>query len=127
MLRLSFKILVLAACIFVTSAGCLEQAETDTKKARLLAGEENIRLRKEIERLNSELKKQKGLFNNCLREKEDWKRTAEESVGNITAGVLQKNAEQREEIKKLKAEIEQLKSQVQKLEKKLAELKKPQT
>jgi len=110
------KIFVLTVCVVVMSiAGCGEQELPGVKKSRLIAVE-NMRLEKEIERLNElhnkESKKQEKLLAECVQEKESWKQKARQNVRNQVKGVfdavMEQNVKLREENEKLKAQIEKL-------------------
>jgi hypothetical protein len=117
------KIFVLSVCIiaivFVNSC----QPQTPSEKMGRLIAVENARLKKELELRDSEIerltklhnqqsKKQDKLLADCVKEKESWKKKAQQNVRNQVEGVfdaiMEKNAKLLAENEKLKAEIEKL-------------------
>ena len=133
MKRRAWKTLVLAVGIVVMLiAGCDEEQNLpDMKRNRLIAAE-NMRLTKELERRDKEIKKQKELHNKkneqqqtllekCLKEKNAWKEKAQqniqEQVDKVLVAVMEQNAKLREENESLKAQIEKLKTELEEAEK----------
>lgn len=123
------KIFILIICVLMLMSGCEQQETTGVKKNRLIASE-NMKLKKDLKRLNVEIKKLKEQHNTQIKKKEKllaqsieraeaWRKKASQNVRNQVEGVvdavMEQNVELREENKKLKAEIEQLKAQVQQL------------
>lgn len=91
-------------------AGCEEQSLSSAEKSRLTA-DENIQLRQELERCDREIKKQKGLLEECLQEKKVTEERAdkgiEDMMNNVVKDILRENKELREENEKLKKELEE--------------------
>ncbi|MBA7631984.1 hypothetical protein ES703_39524 [subsurface metagenome] len=139
MKRQAQKAFVLAVGIVVVIAliaGCdeeqnLSSTKSAVKKHRLIAAE-NMRLTKELEQRDKEIKRQKELHNKkikqqqkllekCLKEKNAWKKSAQgniqEQVDKVLAGVMENYAKLREENKNLKVQIEKLKTELEELKK----------
>lgn len=91
-------------------AGCEEQSLSSAEKSRLIA-DENIQLKQELKRRDREIKKQKGLLEECLQEKkvaeERADRGIEDMMNNVVKDILRENKELREENEKLKRELEE--------------------
>ena len=104
--------LALALC---TMAGCKEESLT-LKKAKLV-GNENIRLKKELEAKDNEIQKQKDL----LADKDAEIARVTEEAGNATLKVMQHLAENSQKIEQLTTENQALKEKIKQLEAKLAE------
>ena len=120
--KLPILLLLLWICAIVLSAGCGPQQPPNVKKARAIAAE-NIELRKELERRNSqietlkeqygeELETQKKRLKTCLQEKEELKEKSRQNIRDQVKGVLdtvlEENRKLREENTRLKAQIEEL-------------------
>lgn len=117
------KIFLLVAGVAVISiAGC-GQPETPSDKMSRLISVENTRLKKELDLRNKEIERLKGLHNKeskkqdkllaeCMQEKKNWQRKAQQNVRNQVKGVfdsvMEQNAKLAEENEKLKAQIEKL-------------------
>jgi hypothetical protein len=117
------KILILVIGIFaILSAGSC-QPETPSEKMSRLIAVENSRLKKELELRNRQIekltkqhseenKKHEQLLADCLKEKDDWRKKAQQNVRNQVKGVfdaiMEKNAQLLEENEKLKAQIEKI-------------------
>jgi len=110
----------LAACMAAAAsiAGCEEANLTNTKKNRLIASE-NIQLKKQLARCSEELAEQKQLAEECLREKKDFQKRANERSEEMLK-ILLENVN--EETARLRQENEQLKSKVEGLEKQIRQL-----
>jgi DNA repair exonuclease SbcCD ATPase subunit len=143
MKRPAQKAFVLAVGIVVITliAGCdeeqnLSSTKSAVKKHQLIAAE-NMRLTKELERRDKEIKRQKELHNNkieqqqellekCLQEKNAWKKSAQqniqEQVDKVLAGVMEELVKLRDENNGLKAQIEQLKAELEEAKKFTAEI-----
>ena len=69
---------------------------------------------------NTEMEKQKGLLEKCLRGKQSWKEKSEqnvqEQVGDTLNFLMRRNTELSDENEKLKTQIEQLKKEIKLLE-----------
>ena len=115
------KIFALAICIFVISITGCGQPEPQSEKMSRLISVENTRLKKELELRNSQIerltrlrnqekKRQEKLLAECVKEKESWKKKAQQNVRNQVKGVfdavMEQNAKLLEENEKLKAQIE---------------------
>jgi len=139
MKRPAQKAFVLAVGIVVVIAliaGCdekqnLSSTKSAVKRHQLIAAE-NMRLTKELERRDKEIKRQKELHNNkieqqqellekCLQEKNAWKKSAQqniqEQVDKVLAGVMENYAKLREENENLKVQIERLKTELEEAKK----------
>jgi len=122
MKRPAQKAFVLAVCIVVMLiAGCEEEENlSNPKKSRLIAAE-NMQLKKDLERRDKEIERQKELLEKCLQEKNTWKEKArqniQEQVDSIFTAVMEKNKELRKENESLKAQIEKLKAELEEAEK----------
>jgi len=128
MKRPTQKAFVLAVGIVVVIAliaGCdeeqnLSSTKSAVKKHQIIAAE-NIRLQKELERRDEEIKKQEKLLEKCLKEKNTWKEKAQQNiqkqVDSILTVVMEKNKELREENESLKAQIEKLKAELEEAKK----------
>ena len=117
------KIFVLAVgLIVILFAGCAQPEQSSEKMSRLISVE-NAKLKKELELRNREIesltklrnqqsKKQDKLLADCIKEKESWKKKAQQNVRNQVKGVfdavMEQNAKLLEENEKLKAEIKKL-------------------
>lgn len=122
-----FLLMVCVACIFI--AGCEQQKTPGMKKSRLIASE-NMKLKKDLKRLNVEIrrlkeqhnrqiKKQEMLLAQSVEQKEAWQKKATQNVRSqvedVVDAVMERNVKLRQENKALKAEVEQLKKQLEKL------------
>ena len=117
------RIFILAVgFIFISNAGCGQPQAPSEKMSRLIAVE-NKRLKKELDSRNSQIqkltrqhdketKKQEKLLAECIKEKESWKKKAQQNLKNQVDGVfdavMERNAKLLEENEKLKAEINKL-------------------
>ena len=116
------KTFVLAAgtVVIMLIAGCEKENAPDTKRSRLIATE-NIRLKKELEQRDKEIKKQEKLLEKCLQERDTWKAKAQqniqEQVDSVLTVVMEKNVELRKENEGLKAQIEKLKAELEEAKK----------
>jgi hypothetical protein len=116
MKRPAQKAFLLAVCIVVMLiVGCEEEENlSNPKKTRLIAAE-NMRLKKDLERRDKEIEKQKGLLEKCQQEKNTWKGKAQknikEQVDKVLMGVMGELAKLRDENKSLKEQIEKLKAE----------------
>jgi len=139
MKRPAQKAFVLAVGIVVVIAliaGCDEEQNLSSTKSAVkrhqLIAAENMRLTKELERRDKEIKRQKELHNNkieqqqellekCLQEKNAWKKSAQqniqEQVDKVLAGVMENYAKLREENENLKVQIERLKTELEEAKK----------
>lgn len=128
-------VLAVSAVVIMLIAGCEEQQLQNAKKSRLIAAE-NMQLKKELERLSSdieelkklhgkEIEKQQEQLAKCQEEKETWKEKSRQNIRNqvnsVLDAIMKKNAKLRKENKKLKAQVEQLEAQAQQPEKKVEE------
>jgi hypothetical protein len=110
--------------IIISLAGCGQPEPPGDKMSRLIAVE-NTRLKKDLELRNSQIerltklhnqesKKQEKLLAECVKEKESWKKKAQQNFRNQVKGVfdavMEQNAKLLEENNKLKAQIEKLRS-----------------
>ncbi|MBA7712785.1 hypothetical protein ES703_121775 [subsurface metagenome] len=122
MKRRAWKTFVLAAgtVVIMLIAGCEKENAPDTKRSRLIATE-NIRLKKELEQRDKEIKKQEKLLEKCLQERDTWKAKAQqniqEQVDSILTVVMEKNKELREENEGLKVQIKELKAELEEAKK----------
>ena len=127
MKRRAQKAFVLAAGIVVIMliAGCdeeqnLSSTKSAVKKHQLIAAE-NMRLTKELEQRDEEIKKQEKLLEKCLKEKNAWKERAQqnikEQVDSVLTVVMEKIEELRKENEGLKAQIEKLKAELEEAKK----------
>lgn len=122
MKRRAWKTFVLAAgtVVIMLIAGCEKENAPDTKRSRLIATE-NIRLKKELEQRDKEIKKQEKLLEKCLQERDTWKAKAQqniqEQVDKVLAGVMEEYTKLRKENEGLKAQIEKLKAELEEAEK----------
>jgi len=113
---------LLVGIIFIVIVGSCQPQTLSEKMSRLIAVE-NSRLKKELELRDSEIerlkklhnqqsKKQDKLLADCVKEKESWKKEAQQNLKNQVEGVfdavMEKNAKLLAENEKLKAEIEKL-------------------
>jgi hypothetical protein len=125
--KLPILLLLLWICAIMLTAGCGPQQPPNVKKARAIAAE-NIELRKELERRNSqietlkeqygeELETQKKRLKTCLQEKEELKEKSRQNIRDQVKGVLdtvlEENRKLREENIRLKAQIEELQKKKQ--------------
>ena len=110
MKKLTVTIILLAAtgAIFIT--GCEEEAQTNTKKSRLIAAE-NAQLKKDLAQCRAEIEKQKRLVEECLEEEAAIKEL-ENNIKEITDNALadfEENMKLREENEELKSKIKEFK------------------
>jgi len=119
------KALVLAIGVVVmVGIGCHAGETPSTKKARLIASE-NMQLKKQLERRDSEIEKLKTEHDRqiklreeqiakCLEQKQTLQKRSreniQEQVDEVLATVVEENARLQEEIGELKAQIEELKN-----------------
>lgn len=138
MKRRAQKAFVLAVSIVVIMliAGCdeeqnLSSTKSAVKKHRLIAAE-NMRLKKDLERRDKEIKSQKELHNKkskqqqellekCLKEKnacqERTQQDIQKQVDSVLTVVMEKSEELRKENESLKAQIEKLQAELEELKK----------
>jgi hypothetical protein len=110
--------------VLILFAGSCQTEPPGEKMSRLIAVE-NSRLKKELELRNNQIesltklrneerKKQQKLLAVCVKEKESWKKKAQQNLRNQVKGVfdavMEQNAKLLKENKKLKAEIEKLRN-----------------
>ena len=114
-------LLAVGIVLITLIAGCEEEANLpDTKRSRLIAAE-NMRLKKDLERRDKEIERQKELLEKCLQEKNTWKEKAQQNirkqVDSILTAVMEKNVELHKENEGLKAQIEKLKAELEEAKK----------
>ena len=109
---------VLAGAILLFS-GCEEQGLRPERKTRLV-GDENLRLKKQLELCDREIQKLEKVITEYETE-EQWRADAEEDTGNLALKLLKDVATASKEIEKLSAENLQLKTRIAELESELAQ------
>ncbi len=107
-------------CVFAMIGGC---DRTNDKRCRLMT-DENMQMKKDIERLNKELelrdediKKQKEQIESCLKDKKSIEEVSQQIGGNASQQAFSEDANDIvglliEENTALKEELEKLKSQI---------------
>jgi DNA repair exonuclease SbcCD ATPase subunit len=101
--------------------GCNEENLSDTRRHRLIA-DENIQLKKQLERCNTEIEKQKQMRDECAQENKELKNKLQENFDDLVGAVvdalteenqrlLEKKGELEEQIKGLEQELEKVKKQ----------------
>jgi len=99
-------------CVFALIAGC---DQTSDKRCRLIA-DENMQLKKDIERLNKELgqrdeeiKNQKEQIENCQKDIKSLEEASQKSfskdMNDIAGLIMEENAALHEELERLEAQI----------------------
>lgn len=120
-------IILFAGSISILTAGCGQQEPLSVKQSRAIAAE-NIELKKQVERLNQEIetlkeqyekeiKKQEKLLTQCQKDRDNWKKKAQQNIRSqvepVLDAVVDETAKLREENTKLKAQIEQLQKEAE--------------
>jgi hypothetical protein len=114
-IAVSLLILALAVGLCTSVSGCREES-LNVKKAKLV-GNENLRLKKELQLKDKEIQQQKDL----LAEKDAEIARVREQSGDSALKVMKHLADGNKTIADLTAENEQLKEKIKQLEAELAE------
>jgi hypothetical protein len=115
----SSALLLTALAVLTLIPGCEEQGLRSERKTRLV-GDENLRLKKQLELRDREIQKLEEVIAGY--EKEEQKRAdAEEDTGNLALKLLKDVSVASKKIEKLSAENLQLKAKIAELESELAQ------
>lgn len=117
------KVTVLAVgivLVIMLIAGCDEQNVPNTRMSRLVAAE-NIQLKKQLDKREAEIERQKKLLEKCQQEKKTLEKQLQEDLEGLTGVLFESFGE---ESARLQEENKNLKAQVEELEKELEEIRK---
>ncbi len=115
----SSALLLAVMAVLTLICGCEEQGLRSERKTRLV-GDENLRLKKQLELRDREIQKLEEVM--AEYEKEEQKRAdAEADSGNLALKLLKDSAAATKETEKLSAENLQLKARIAELESELAQ------
>ena len=116
-ITIALLIMALSLGILVSISGCGPNKDTSVVRKAKLVGDENIRLKNQIEAKDAEIQKQKDL----LAEKDTEIAKVKQQSGDSSLKIMQHLVQGEKAVKELTAENEQLKAKIKQLEAKLAE------
>jgi len=124
-------VLAVGIIVIMLNAGCEEEQLPDVKKARVIAAE-NMQLKKQLQRHDSEIEKLKGQHEKELKKQKELLAKCQEEKKYLEGPLAGEFDEQMndlfkrlgEENEKMSAENENLKQQIEKLKTELEEIKK---
>jgi predicted amino acid-binding ACT domain protein len=116
-ITISLLILALSLGILISISGCGPNKDTSVVRKAKLVGDENIRLKKQLDLKDKEI----GKLNETIAEKDAEITRVKQQSGDSSLKIMQHLVQGETAVKQLTAENKQLKAKIKQLEAKLAE------